>query len=286
MSKVPGKTRKPLLIVLIVILAVASALALVYYFAFPTFTIISDSAFSAVLPKAELRRLGLSMATKGIRLKIEAFENDCFYAPESFSSHLERVTGKWVLFGPTASSFSVQNEINVRDILARSVTIGIYADPDTNLFDCTLVSDFTSGWIEAATAISDEMSKTSRNTALVYENSVILLAQDIESCFQTGWLSVYEDDGQSRLFVSTTLSEMDKQNIVIALCPYETRLNDFFKNPSSLSWVVDYRFAPVVPQSQLYGMVIPKFEEAFEKVMKITKGSIETIVLEYRYEKL
>ena len=284
-KKVRHKLNGLLLIVVAIIALVILACA-IYFLALPTFTIVSDSAFSAVLPKAELRRLGLSMATKGIRLKIEAFENDSFYAPESFSSRLERVKGKWVILGPTASSYSVQNEISVRDILDHSVTIGIYADPDTNLFDCTLVSDFTSGWIEAATTISDEMSKTSRNTALVYDNSVILLAQDIESCFQTGWLSVYEDDGQSRLFVSTTLSEMDKQNIVIALCPYETRLNDFFKNPSSLSWVVDYRFAPVVPQSQLYGMVIPKFKETFEKVMKITKGSIETIVLEYRYEKL
>ncbi|MBO4393717.1 MAG: hypothetical protein J5800_05185 [Spirochaetales bacterium] len=286
MSAVPGKTKKPLLIVLIVLLTVASALALVYYLVFPTFTIVSDSAFSAVLSKPELHRLGLSMAAKGIRLKIEAFENDSFYAPESFSSRLGRVKGKWVLLGPTASAYSAQNGINVRDILENSVTIGIHADPTTGLFDCTLVSDVTSGWIEAASAVSNEMSKTSRNTALVYENDVILLAQDIESCFQTGWLSVYEDDGQSRLFVSTTLSEMDRQNIVIALCPFDSRLNDFFKSPSSLSWVVDYRFAPVVPQNQLYGIVIPDFKAAFEKAMKITKGSTETIALEYRYEKL
>ena len=81
-------------------------------------------------------------------------------------------------------------------------------------------------------------------------------------------------------------SELDRQNIVIALCPYERRLYDFFSSPGTVKWVVDYRFAPAVPKSQLYGMVVPTFEEAIKEAMETEKGGHTTVRLEYRYEKI
>ncbi len=286
MGKASRKVKRTLAIGLMVIAAMVLSLIAIYFLALPTFTIVSDRAFSTVLPKAELRRLGLSLASNGIRLKVDTFKDESFESPESFSNRLGKVKGRWVLLSPVLSAYSVNNAIDVSEMLSDSVAIAMYAYPDTGLFDCTLVSDERSGWVKAASSVASEMAVTARNTALVYEVDSIAYRNDIVACFSPGWLSVFEDDGQSRLFVSSTMAELDRQNIVIALCPYESKLYDFFSSPGTVNWVVDYRFAATVPKSQLYGIVIPAFSDAFGEALHCEKGQSSTVKLEYRYEKL
>ena len=122
--------------------------------------------------------------------------------------------------------------------------------------------------------------------ALIYENSAVPYVQDIKDCFSDSKLSVFSDDGQSRLFASETLKRADELSIVVAMCPYYSRLGDFFKTPGTLSWVVDYRFANAVSPKQLYGIVVPSLSRSLKGVLKTEKGSSSVSELEYDYEKL
>ncbi len=274
------------MIIISAVAAVALVCTMVYFLAFRTFTVLSDSAFSTVLPKAELRRLGLSLALKGIRLKVDALEDAAFLDEQTFLQRIGKEKGSWVLLSPACSAFCVSNGISAVTALPESVVIAMYANPDTELFDCTLVSSDLSGWIAACDAVSEEMQRTSSNCALIYELDGFRYAKELEQRFAAGRLSVFVDDGESRIFVSDTASELDRQNIVLALSPYEGRLHDFFSKPGTVRWVVDYRFAPAVPESQLYGVVTPDLESAIETALRCEKGSFSAIDLEYTYERI
>ena len=286
MRKVPETVKRTVAIIAIALASAALVLAMVYFFAFPAMTIVSDPAFNQVLPKAELRRLGLSLAAQGIRLKVETLQSNSLGDAEAFVSAISKAKGSWVLLSPAASAFAVSNGINVCELLPKSLTIAIFTNPDTGLFDCTLVSDEDSGWSMAARTIAVEMATTSKNAALVYEKDRDKSLDAIREAFRTGWLSQFEDDGESRLFVSETMTELDRQGIFVVLCPYESRLSDFFRSPGTVSWVVDYRFAPAVPKDQLYGIVKPNLKEALQIAMGCEKGSIYYVNMEYAYGQL
>ena len=271
--------KKPLVIAISAVLALLLVCTLIYLFAFKTLTIVSDNAFSVVLPR-------FSMATKGIRIKVETLENDAFDSTEAFVSRLEKIKGKWVLLSPLSSAFADSNRINVSELLPKSIVIAMYNEKASSLFDCTLVSDEKSGWIKAAEALSSEFEKTSSNVALIYERDTVPYVQDIEDCFSESRLSVFNDDGASKLFFSETLKKADELSIVVAMCPYDSRLNDFFKTPGTLCWVVDYRFANTVAPKQLYGKVVPAFARSLKAVLNTEKGSSTVATLEYDYEKL
>ena len=271
--------KKPLVIAISAVLALLLVCTLIYLFAFKTLTIVSDNAFSVVLPR-------FSMATKGIRVKVRTLDNDAFDSTEAFVSRLGKIKGKWVLLSPVSSAFAAANKINVSELLPKSTVIAMYNEKEASLFDCTLVSDEKSGWIKAAQALSSEFEKTSSNVALIYENFTVPYVQDIKDCFSESRLSVFEDDGSSKLFFSETQKRTDELSIVVAMCPYDSRLSEFFKKPGTLSWVVDYRFANTVAPKQLYGKVVPAFARSLMAVLDTEKGSSTIATLEYDYEKL
>ena len=271
--------KKPLIIAISAALALLLACILIYLFAFKTLTIVSDNAFSVVLKR-------FSMATKGIRVRVETLENDAFDSPQSFVSRLEKVKGNWVLLSPVSSAYAADKKINVSDLLPNSTVIALYNEKASSLFDCTLVSDEKSGWIKAAKALSSEFEKTSSNVALIYEKDTVPYVQDIKDCFSESRLSVFEDDGSSKLFFNETQKNADELSIVVAMCPYDSRLSEFFKTPGTLSWVVDYRFEKAVSPKQLYGIVVPAFARSLKAVLDTEKGSSVVATLEYDYEKL
>ena len=277
--------KKPLIIAISAVAALAIVCTLIYMFAFRTLTVVSDSAFSLVLPKSTMRDLRFSMAFKGIRVRTVYLEDSAFDSPEAFRTRLMEEKGSYVLLGPVSSAYAVSKKINVSDLLKESTVIAMYGKK-SSLFDCTLVSDEKSGWIKASEKLSSEFEKTAQNVALIYENDAVPYAQDIKDCFSDSRLSVFSDDGQSRLFASETLKRTDELSIVVAMCPYYSRLGDFFKTPGTLSWVVDYRFANAVAPKQLYGIVVPSLSRSLKGVLKTEKGSSSESKLEYDYEKL
>ncbi|MFC2821759.1 MAG: hypothetical protein ACFN3H_03180, partial [Spirochaetales bacterium] len=112
----------------------------------------------------------------------------------------------------------------------------------------------------------------------------ITYSDDIASAFLRDTLSVFKEEGGSRLFASQTMDEMKKSGIVLALCPYVENLSSFFSSGSSVYWIVDYRFAPAVPKGRLFGIVAPDFIGALKLAKVAEKGAGKTYELGYVYE--
>ncbi len=282
-SRKQGPRRIPL-IVLTAMVVVLALCAFVYLVLFDTFTLVADSTFGQLYSPTEVLGLRLSFASKGARLRVKVLKDDSFLSQEQFTSSLSKVRGDYVLLTPLASNYAASLSLNVSELLPKSIVLAMTTKA-SDLFDCTLSSDEESGWIQAAKAISGETSSMSQNVALVYSSSSATEVQAIEACFPSGHLSVFEDDGSRRLFVSETVSEMDRLSMVLALCPYSDRLDDFFEYESTVQWVVDYRLRHVVPDSLLYGIVRPDFLDALKTARDVGKASGETRALEYEYEK-
>ena len=271
--------------IVFVLLSVALVLAAVYILAFPRITFVSDSAFRQVYTSSDLWSLRLDYASHGKRLSVLKLSDSAFDSPELFSSALAKAGGKTVVLSPLASEYAIIEGIDVSSLLEKSIVLGISMNTDSECFDCTLVPEEVSGWTKAATALAEETSKMSQNVALVYESEVISYIEDIVSCFPVGHVSEFKRLAGTSLFQTNTLAEMDEQGILIAMCPYVASFHRFFNKETSVLWIVDYRFAPVVPEDNLYGVVMPDFGALPDISGEVEKNSRGVDVLPYTYVK-
>ena len=285
-----GKKKSPKL--LKIVLRIAALLLLLvllctagYFLFFPKITLVSDSSFQQVYQSSDVWSLRLEYAAHGVRLKVMNLADSAFDSEDAFKSALSKAKGSAVILSPLASEYCIRNEIDSSAVLKESLVFGIHIYPVNECFDFTLVPNEKSGWIEAATILEAETSKMSQNVALVYESEVGSYAEDIVSCFPEGHVSEFKKSSGSSQFPSRTLSEMDEQGIVIAMCPYVSSFHRFFVNSTTVQWVVDYRFASVVPSENLYGVVIPDLSVVIGISKTAEKGAYVSDSLPYKYVK-
>ena len=137
-----GKKHKKGLTAILIIIAVVivlGAAAAVYFLAFDSMTIVSDSAFSQIVPQKTVTMLRLRCALKGIRLSVTRLTDDCFYSEAAFEARLGRIRSDYVLLGPLSAAYAVKNYIDVSDLLKSSIVLAIHDSEGSHLFDCTLL---------------------------------------------------------------------------------------------------------------------------------------------------
>lgn len=285
MAKRIKKGRIITIAVLVCLLLVASAVAVVYLFAFDEVAIVTSSAWGQTFPLRDRLGLAWNLALDGCRLEFESLSDFTFFDPGMFEVSLAQVNADYAILDPVATSYAIQNSIDVSSVMGACITIGIGTGGDS-LFDALLVSDERSGWLRAAEAIQTQTSVASRNVALVYESSVIDYAKDIVGVFPSGAVSAFDRSLSGNMFYSNTVSDLDRLGIVIALCPYVSDMDNLFSKDCSASWVVDYRFRSVVPSEYLFGVVSPDLLGAFGRAKGIAKGQHVTMDLEYVYDRV
>ena len=280
-----SKVWKWVLRIAAILLFLALVCSAVYFLAFPRITLVTDSSFLQVYPSSDIRSLRSEYASHGIRLKVLKLADSAFDSEEQFKAALGKARGRAVVLSPLASEYCIREEIDVAMLLEKSLVVGINVDSENEVFDCTLVPDEKSGWIEAAIILEAETSKMSQNVALVYGNEGNSCVEDIISCFPAGRVSEFGKNSGTSLFASNTLAAMDEQGIVIAMCPYVPSFHRFFNTETTIQWVVDYRFAPVVTSKNLYGVVIPDLDVVLEISRMADKTSRTVYSLPYKYVK-
>ena len=268
------------LLLLLVLLCTA-----VYFLFFPKITLVSDSSFQQVYTSSDMWSLRLEYASHGFRLKVMKLADSAFDSEDAFKSALSKAKGRAVILSPLASEYCVVNEIRMSELLEKSIVVGINIYPVNECFDFTLVPNEKSGWIEAATILEAETSKMSQNVALVYESEVGSYVEDIVSCFPNGHVSEFKKVSGTSLFPTNTLNAMDEQGIVLAMCPYVSSFHRFFVGNTTVQWIVDYRFASVVPKTNLYGIVVPDLSVVIGISKTTEKGAYVSDSLPYKYVK-
>ena len=72
---------------------------------------------------------------------------------------------------------------------------------------------------------------------------------------------------------------------MLAMCPYVSSFHRFFVGNTTVQWIVDYRFASVVPSDNLYGVVVPDLSVVIGISKTAEKGVYASDSLPYRYVK-
>ena len=280
-SKKASKKAKRALIVLSVLLLLAAALCAVYFFCFGRFVLVSDPAFSYLLPNSTLLRLRLALASAGKRLVVVNVTSTDLSSASSFTPILLSLSAKEILLSPVASECAVAYDLNVSSLLADSIVYGTWSQ-SCSLFDATIISDVNAGWTEVGHALVT----MSQNVGVVYDSLGTSAYQAIENSFSGNGLIAYPYDGESGLYYSNTLSDMDEKQVVLAVCSHLETFYNFFSFDSSVSWIVDYRYAKMVPKKQLYGIVVPDLAGLGSKLVEqpAQKGSQTVYTLDYKYE--
>ncbi|MBR6084508.1 MAG: hypothetical protein IKP61_02695 [Spirochaetales bacterium] len=277
-----GKWALRIALALVALLLVCSA---VYFLFFTRITLVADSTFLQVYPSSDIWKLRVDYASRGTRLRVLKLADSSFDSPDRFKAAVSKARGKAVVLSPIASEYCIQEKIDVSALLEKSVVLGIHSYSSNKCFDCTLVPNERSGWMDAATSLEAETSKMSQNVALVYDSGDIAYIEDIVMCFPEGHVSEFKRQSSSSLFQTMTLSAMDEQGIVFAMCPYVSSFHRFFISSTTVQWIIDYRFVSVVPKSNLYGLVTPDFKSIPGIAKNVEKGSRSMESLAYIYVK-
>ena len=144
-----SKTAKRILVAMVVIIAIMAAVVGAFLLTAQRFVVVSDAAWSLVMPQKEFSRMRFALARKWHRLIIlqpDASELGDSQSLESFIYDLNDEVGDGVvLFGPLASSKIVEYNVKASSILEKAAVYGIYGT-ESPLFDATFVPNPGSGW--------------------------------------------------------------------------------------------------------------------------------------------
>ena len=290
-----SKTAKRILVAMVVIIAIMAAVVGAFLLTAQRFVVVSDAAWSLVMPKKEFSRMRFALARKWHRLIIlqpDASELGDSQSLESFIYDLNDEVGDGVvLFGPLVSSKIVEYNVKASSILEKTAVYGIYGT-ESPLFDATLVPNPGSGWERAASAVAKKVSSMSQNIAIVSDSKGSIYNEAIMSQFQDKMVSAYINEDSSRLFVSNTIQEMNRLGIVLGMSPHLEGFYNVFTMDETISWIVDYRYSTIVPSKQLYGTVLPDLSGLAktiplekETVLSKTAETIDgTFELEFKYD--
>lgn len=273
------------LLVLLAILLLIAALCAVYFFCFERFVLVQDPAWGYLLPQSARLSLRLELAKTGKRLVTvnvtsSELSDQVFLTPIFLD-----LQAKEVLLSPIVSQCVVNYNLDVSDLLGDCIVYGLWNE-SCSLFDATIISDVNSGWLQAASTLKT----MSQNVGVVYDSLGTSAFQTIKSEISgsdlENGLVEYLYDAESHLYFSSTLSDMNEKQIVLALCPHLSDFNNFFSLDNSVSWIVDYRYAKMVPKKQLYGVVSPNLASLVKALDQspATKNCEALYTMEYKYD--
>lgn len=275
---------KVLLGLCIFLLLIVAVLALVYFVAFERFVLVSDPAWSYLLPSSELSSMRFALAKRGYRLVVFDASASQLDGASSFTPMLLSLKGSVVLLGPLASASAIRFEVDVSTLLEQAVVYGMWSQACCN-FDVTLVSDVNAGWREAAG------QTMAQNVAVVYDSDGSSSFEAIESVISKTSLVEYYDDGSNRWFAKNTVDSMKEKQVVVAFCPHLEGLYDLVALDDSIFWIVDYRYAQMIPKKQLFGIVLPNLKALARDTSwrggfgkKVFGEDSEVVSLLYKYE--
>jgi hypothetical protein len=286
------KAGRSALIIFLAVLFLLAALCAIYFLFFSRFVLVSDPAWTYLLPKSELFSLRLELAKAGKRLVVVDATASDLSSTSSLNPMFLNLNAKELLLSPLVSQAVVAFDLNVSALLENTVVYGLWSH-SCSLFDVTVISDVNTGWTQAALALVQQWSDSqtvAQNLAVVYDSKGSSALQAIESVISSRNLIPYFYDGTSQLYYSNTAKDMNEKQVVLALCPHLENLYELVSQDCSISWIVDYRYEKLVPKIQLYGVVLPNLSGLFKTISGSSatetaqKGSGQTYTLEYKYE--
>jgi len=160
-----------------------------------------------------------------------------------------------MVFSPLSSALLSKQNLSLKDFFPQNQPLLLGMGPlarNAGLFDFILIVQEGEGWDEAALYLKKKSADTPLMTALL-TTLESRAGKIFEETFDNEHLLVIEQSSsaQTEVYAQSIVKTMQAQSVLQVVAPELQNPSVFFSSDDTLSWVVDIRFADLVPKNQL-----------------------------------
>lgn len=269
MSRTPRWQLVVTLIALVCLAAAVSAVCLWLDNARPLVLFLQDRTYAEINWPHTRRSLVSTVRKAGYSCVAVTYDDESIGTPERLLSATQELILEHgpdiVLFAPLISS-ALDFSGSAYDQFMRTdgvppLLCGIGGALDgEGLFDVVFVPSAGAGWDSAARALAENDGATPLMTSLLYTRGDDG-GEAALTCFQEAFpdnrlLVEAQDDSSGTRWAASVLNDLSQYSVMQVATPSVERFDAFFvEEGAGLSWTVDARFSPIVPDNALAGVV-------------------------------
>lgn len=263
--------RRPLAITLIVLVLLAVALpvgCLLLENTRPLVLFLQDGTYADSTWPSTRKSLIRTVRKAGYSCVAVAYDNDSIGTPEHLLAATQDLILMYdpdiVLFSPLISSALDFSRYTYDQFPGADSSVpflcGMGGSVDGHgLFDVVFSPAPGAGWDSAAQALAANDGATPLMTSLLYKtgdaDGEAALTYFQQAFPENKLLVETQEDARGTRWANSILSDLAQYSVMQVATPSVDRLDTFFTEDSGLSWTVDVRYAHVVPDKALSGIV-------------------------------
>ncbi len=257
-----------ILIVLVFLLIAALSACLILESSRPSVLLLQDSTYAENIWPYTRKSLIASVRRAGYSCSAVTYDDESIGTPEHLLSATRSLILEHdpdiVLFSPLISS-ALDFSGGTYDQFLRADGTSPFlcgtggAVDGQGLFDVVFLSSAGAGWDSAARALAENDGTTPLMTSLLYKKGDAegeeAMAFFEEAFPEDRLLLEAQDDSRGARWAASVLNDLSQYAVMQVAASSIERLDAFFSEGAGLSWTVDARYSPVVPDKALAGVV-------------------------------
>ena len=241
------------------------------HFAMPKAVFILDDLYEHTTWAKNESSLRWMLLKQGLWVKTKPMD---LVDPEQTLYSLPRNT-KMLVYSPLSSALLAQQDFSLEELFPQDQPLLLGMGPlahKVGLFDFILIPQEGEGWKEAAQYLRKKASDTPLMTALLTSPDSPA-GRLFEETFDSDHLLVIKRDRemQTEMYATSALKTMQLQSVLQVVAPELRGSSLFFASDDTLSWIVDIRFADLVPERQLMAAVGDDLPRSFKPILPFLK---------------
>jgi hypothetical protein len=145
---------------------------------------------------------------------------------------------------------------------------------DNGFFDIVLTASSDAGWYDTALFLKQKQDETHLVSALLYQSGDEFsqeAARTFESAFaDPSLVSVAQGEKTGgKAFVDSVFASLQREHVLLVATPGVDQFDLYLGGDDSVQWVVDVRFAPIVPTNQLFAVIADNLPSSLEPLLPL-----------------
>jgi hypothetical protein len=141
-------------------------------------------------------------------------------------------------------------------------------------FDIVLTASSDAGWSDAALLLKQKQEETHLISALLYQSGDSF-SEEAAKTFETAFADpslvsiVQGEKSGGEAFVNSVFASLQREHVLLIATPGVDQLDLYLGGDDSVQWVVDVRFAPIVPGNQLFAVIGDNLPSSLEPLIPL-----------------
>jgi hypothetical protein len=145
---------------------------------------------------------------------------------------------------------------------------------ENGFFDIVLTASSDAGWADTALLLKQKQEETHLISALLYQSGDFFseeAAKTFEAAFaDPSLVSVVQGEKSGgKPFVDSVFASLQREHVLVIATPGVDQLDLYLGGDDSVQWVVDVRFAPIVPANQLFAVIGDNLPSSLEPLLPL-----------------